>query len=130
MNTQTMYENWKVSQEQMRTPSPPAGSESCEAEHTESEEDPVWLYPGDDGWHEAAPIFVIGYRDEETDEDAMRQPMRKPMRKSMRMISAKWKPHMTRKCGLTRNSTTRLIKQKQKNNKKQKRQKKIFFYVL
>ena len=65
-----MYENWKVSQEQMRTPSPPAGSESCEAEHTESEEDPVWLYPGDDGWHEAAPIFVLGFvGDEETDEE-------------------------------------------------------------
>ena len=64
-----MYENWKVAQEKLRTPSPPAGSESCEAEHTESEEDPVWLYPGDDGWHEAAPIFVIGYRDEETDEE-------------------------------------------------------------
>ena len=68
MNTQTMYENWKVAQEKLRTPSPPDGAESWEAEHPESE-DPVWLYPGDDGWHEAAPIFVIGYRDEETDEE-------------------------------------------------------------
>ena len=69
MNTQTMYENWKVSQEQMRTPSSSAGSESWEAEHPESE-DPVWLYPGDDGWHEAAPIFVLGFvGDEETDEE-------------------------------------------------------------
>ena len=64
-----MYENWKVSQEQMRTPSSSAGSESWEAEHPESE-DPVWLYPGDDGWHEAAPIFVLGFvGDEETDEE-------------------------------------------------------------
>ena len=68
-----MYENWKVSQEQMRTPSSSAGSESWEAEHPESEEDPVWLYPGDTGWHEAEPIFVIGYRDEETDEDDIRE---------------------------------------------------------
>ena len=68
MNTQTMYENWKVSQEQMRTPSSSAGSESWEAEHPESE-DPVWLYPGDTGWHEAAPIFVNAV----TDEDDIRE---------------------------------------------------------
>ena len=68
-----MYENWKVAQVKLHTPSPPDGSESWEAEHPESEEDPVWLYPGDTGWHEAAPIFVIGYRDEETDEDDIRE---------------------------------------------------------